>query len=79
MPRIKQKPVTRPEEVLSGGQHVLYVEGKDNNALDIKVLSELLDPPLQIKALGPSFSVKSVAQALYPYHPTYYFLIDRDH
>ena len=79
MPRIKQKPVTRPEEVRSGGQHVLYVEGKDNNALDTKVLSELLDPRLQIKALGPSFSVKSVAQALYPHHPTYYFLIDRDH
>lgn len=79
MPRIKQKPVTRPEEVRFGARHVLYVEGKDENALDPKVLSELLDSRLQIKALGPSFSVKSVAQALYPHHPTYYFLIDRDH
>lgn len=79
MPRIRQKPVTRPEEVRLRTSHVLYVEGKGENALDPKVLSELLGSSLQIKALGPSFSVKSVAQALYPHHSTYYFLIDRDH
>ena len=77
-------PVTRPEEVRFGAQHVLYVEG-DKNSLDIKILSRLFSdlPPqigsLQIEPLGPSFSIKSVAQALYSYHPTYYFLIDRDH
>ena len=65
------------EEVLH--QHVLFVEGNDANALDPTVLKELFDPPLRIESLGASFSVKSVAEALHPHHPTYYFLIDRDH
>ena len=69
----------RPEEVRFDGQHVLFVEGNDANALDPTVLKELFDSPLQIEPLGASFSVKSVAEALHPYHPTYYFLIDRDH
>ena len=69
----------RPEEVSHQAQHVLFVEGNDANALDPTVLKELFDPPLRIEPLGASFSVKSVAEALYPYHETYYFLIDRDH
>ena len=72
--------VPRPEEVRFGGRHVLYVEGKGANALDPKVLSRLFsDLPLRIEPLGASFFVKSVAEALYSHHPTYYFLIDRDH
>ncbi len=69
----------RPEEVRFDGQHVLFVEGNDANALDPTVLKELFDSPFQIEPLGASFSVKSVAEALHPHHPTYYFLIDRDH
>lgn len=65
------------EEVLH--QHVLFVEGNDANALDPTVLKEFFDPPLRIEPLGASFSVKSVAEALHPYHQKYYFLIDRDH
>lgn len=65
------------EEVLH--QHVLFVEGNDANALDPTVLKEFFDPPLRIEPLGASFSVKSVAEALHPHHPKYYFLIDRDH
>jgi len=34
---------------------------------------------IRIRPLGPSYSVKSVAEALHPFHPTYYFLIDRDY
>lgn len=67
----------RPEEVQLGGQHVLFVEGNDANALDPTVLKELL--PIRIEPLGASFSIKSVAEALRPHHPNYYFLIDRDH
>ncbi len=67
----------RPEEVRHQAQHVLFVEGNDENALDPTVLKELL--PIRIEPLGASFSIKSVAEALYPYHDTYYFLIDRDH
>ena len=69
----------RPEEVRLGGQHVLFVEGRDENSLDPKVLKNLLPDELRIQPLGPSFSVQSVAQALHKHHPTYYFLIDRDH
>lgn len=69
----------RAEEVRQQGQHTLFVEGKDKNAIDPKVLSELLGQMIRIEALGPSYSVRSVAEALYVHHPTYYFLIDRDH
>jgi len=69
----------RAEEVKFQGQHVLFVEGKDRNSIDPKVLDELFDRNIRIEPLGPSFSVQSVAEALFTYHPTYYFLIDRDH
>lgn len=69
----------RPEEVRFHSQHVLFVEGKDGNSVDPRVLSELFDNGLRIEPLGPSFSVKSVAEALYSHHPSYYFLVDRDH
>ena len=69
----------RPEEVRHQAQHVLFVEGNDANALDPTVLKELFDSRIRIEPLGASLSVKSVAEALYPHHPTYYFLIDRDY
>ena len=68
-----------PERVRFQAGHILFVEGKDKNALDPKVLSELFDHRLRIEPLGPAYSVQSVAEALHPHHPTYYFLIDRDH
>ncbi len=70
----------RPEEVRQQSRHVLFVEGKDRNSVDPQVLNELFgEDHIKIEPLGPSYSVKSVAQALYSYHPSYYFLIDRDH
>ncbi|MCL2326167.1 MAG: DUF4435 domain-containing protein [Proteobacteria bacterium] len=73
------KPGIRPEEVKLQGQHVLFVEGNDNDSADPKVLEELFEHKIGIKPLGPSYSVQSVAAALFKHHPTYYFLIDRDH
>lgn len=67
----------QPEEV--SRRHVLFVEGSDEESVDPKVLSTLFSNKISIEPLGPSFSVKSVAEALQTYHPTYYFLIDRDH
>lgn len=69
----------RAEEVRQQGQHVLFVEGRDKDSVDPKVLNALFSGGLRIEPLGPSFSVRSVAEALHPHHPTYYFLIDRDH
>ena len=76
---ISAKRSIRSEEVRRSSQHVLFVEGKDSNSVDPKVLNELFDNGLRIEPLGASFSVKSVAEALCPHHPSYYFLIDRDH
>ena len=76
---ISVKKGIRSEEVKLQGQHTLFVEGKDKNAIDPKVLKHLLGASIRIEPLGPSYYVKSVAEALFCNHPHYYFLIDRDH
>ena len=76
---IKATTGIRAEEVRQQGQHVLFVEGRDKDSVDPKVLNALFSGGLRIEPLGPSFSVRSVAEALHPHHPTYYFLIDRDY
>ena len=76
---IAVKKEIRSEEVRLDSQHVLFVEGTDRNSVDPNVLYELFESNIQIEPLGPSFWVRSVAEALYTHHPTYYFLIDRDH
>lgn len=68
----------RAEEVNFGVQHVLFVEGSENS-FDRKTLSQLLDSDMKIEPLGPSHSLTHVAKSLFKFHPTYYFLIDRDH
>ncbi len=78
MGKIEFKRGIRSEEVRHQGQHVLFVEG-DKESVDPEVLNKLFSNKISIEPLGPSFSVKSVAKALQTYHPTYYFLIDRDH
>ena len=67
-----------PDEIKNKWKHVLFVEGDNNASIDPVILKKLL-VDIRIEALGPSYNVKSVAQALYPTHPYYYFLIDRDH
>ena len=76
---ISVKKSIRSEEIRFRGEHILFVEGKDKNAVDPKVLSQLFDNKIRVEPLGASFSVKSVSEALYLHHPSYYFLIDRDH
>ena len=70
---------TRSEEVRAGGEHVLFVEGSEDGSLDQAALGALLNRSLRIEPMGPSYSVRSAAQALSRHHPRYYFLIDRDH
>ena len=62
-----------------GAKPVLFVEGGDAGAFDPVTLSELLKQIVRIEPLGSSFYISSVANALYPSHPQYFFLIDRDH
>ena len=68
-----------PEEVRFAAGHVLFVEGRGDDAIDPTVLRVLLGNQLRIEPLGASFSVTSVAEALHQFHPNYYFLVDRDH
>ncbi len=71
----------RPEEVKQDAKHILFVEGSGSDPVDPFILRALLkdSTPITITPLGPSYHVKSVAEALYKEHPFYYFLIDRDH
>ena len=62
-------------EVNFSGGHVLFVEG-GADSLDVSVLSSVLN--ITVKPLGPSAYVRSVAQAMHPAFPNYYFLVDRD-
>lgn len=64
--------------VNQGARHLLYVEGNDDG-LDVKVLRELLGAMIHVNPLGGCQSLKAVAQALYPYHKDWWFIIDRDH
>ena len=78
MTTVKNKP--RSGETRFKGEHILFVEGSDENAIDPKVLNILFDmQSIKIMPLGSSSSISSVAKALFRYHPKYYFLIDRDH
>ena len=72
-------PIAHSEEFLQESRHTLFVEGAGADSFDPKVLDALLDSNIRIAPLGPSYSVSSVAEALFAHHPTYYFLIDRDH
>ncbi len=68
------------EAVNQNAAHILFVEGSGENAIDPRALTRLLkNTDIAVRALGPSFSVKSAAQALHRHHPNYYFVIDRDH
>ncbi|MDM8522962.1 hypothetical protein QUF80_06270 [Desulfococcaceae bacterium HSG8] len=69
----------RPEEVRQRSRHVLFVEGSGSDSFDPRIIGELFNGMIRIEPLGASYSVKSVAEALHPFHPTYYFLVDRDH
>ncbi len=68
------------EEVRQSAKYTLFVEGKDESAIDPEVLIALLsDSPIQIKAMGPSSHIRGVAEALHKHHPYYFFLVDRDY
>jgi hypothetical protein len=69
------------EEARQSARHRLFVEG-GNSSIDSQVLTTLFTKNkinLLVEPLAHSSNLRTVAQALYPYHPYYYFLIDRDH
>lgn len=79
---IKPKTNVQSEQVRQGASHVIFVEGKDDNSIDPFIINTLFnnnDIFVDVKPIGPSFNIRSAAEALHPHHPEYYFIIDRDH
>jgi hypothetical protein len=54
---------------------IIFVEGK----FDEVILRALFGNSINVKALGHSGSVRSVAEALHTHHPDYFFIADMDH
>lgn len=72
----------RSEEIRQRARHVIFVEGSDDNSIDKIIIDALFrnnEIDINVKPLGASFHIRSVAEALHPHHPEYYFIIDRDH
>ena len=69
------------EEVWQDAKHTLFVEG-GNSSIDSQALHTFFTEKgidILVEPLAHSSNLRTVAKALYPYHPYYYFLIDRDH
>jgi hypothetical protein len=62
-------------------RQTLFVEGS-KSSIDPQVLKTFFSEQginIRVEPLAHSSNLRTVARALYPYHPDYYFLIDRDH
>lgn len=69
------------EKARQSARHRLFVEGS-KSSIDSQVLKTFFtenEINIRVEPLAHSLNIRTVAQALYPYHPDYYFLIDRDH
>ncbi len=68
--------------VLRGANHVVFVEGSDDDAFDPTVIRELLKAnglkSMEVRPIGPCDNVFQAAKAMVWKHPTYYFIADRD-
>ena len=51
------------EDVHQSARYILFVEGSARDGLDPAVLSELMAGAVRVEPLGPSFSIRSAAQA----------------
>lgn len=67
-----------PGEVLGDAKHVLFVEGQ-SDGLDRRALDVFFNKLVRVDSLGPASTLRPVAKAMRPRHPTWYFVIDRDH
>lgn len=69
-----------PQSINQGARYTLFVEGTfDQQVLTAFFNAHPLDVELRVQPFGSAISVRSAAEALHPYHPEYYFLVDRDH
>lgn len=64
-------------EVEQGSSRVLFVEG-EANSLDYILMSRVFTD-VKVRAIGPSSNIKAAARAFSNVHPSYFFVVDRDH
>ena len=64
-------------EVEQGSSRVLFVEG-EANSLDYVLMSRVFTD-VKVRAIGPSSNIKAAAKAFSNVHPSYFFVVDRDH
>lgn len=64
-------------EVEQGSSRVLFVEG-EANSLDYILMSRVFTD-VKVRAIGPSSNIKAAAKAFSNVHPSYFFVVDRDH
>lgn len=79
MVEIEQK--TPAAKSRQSARHTLFVEGS-KSSIDPQVLKTFFNEQginIRVEPLAQSSNLRTVAKALYSYHPDYYFLIDRDH
>ncbi len=64
-------------DVEHGSSRVLFVEG-EANSLD-SILMSCIFKDLKVRSIGPSSNIKAAARAFSNVHPSYFFVVDRDH
>jgi hypothetical protein len=72
-----RKPIAS-EEIRQRARFKLFVEGDTIDGFDATVLKAHLEDSISIEVMGPSYYIKSAAEALINAHPDYFFLVDRD-
>lgn len=77
---IAAEPGSREEPIDQRASHRLFVEGDSVSSTDFFFFEELLKgTPVRVAPLGPSQEMRAAAAALHRVHPTYWFVVDRDH
>lgn len=74
---LKIKKGIASSDIEYGSSRILFVEGI-NGSLDEELLTQVFST-INVKGIGPCSYIKSAASAFADVHPTYFFVVDRDH
>ncbi len=66
-------------DINQGSKHTLFVEGDDDCEYIQRLISNHTETSVRVRGMQNCFYIKSVAEALHPINPEYYFLVDRDY
>lgn len=74
---LKIKKGIASSDIEYGSSRILFVEGI-NGSLDEELLNQVFST-INVKGIGTCSNIKSAASAFADVHPTYFFVVDRDH